>query len=154
MSQPPKSKGRDDTEYAKGIIKGREMQYKLDKLGEHPQTDKTTWEDRSRILINEWVMRMIKFGDLNLPKRSGRFVVFECPDLNPFIAELLKEEIGKQVAFTREDYELTKKRALDAYRGKLIKQIEKMKMKGIARATYNATIDEVLTLIKEEKNNE
>src|ERR1035437_8893065 len=25
--QPPKSKGRDDTEYAKGIIKGREMQY-------------------------------------------------------------------------------------------------------------------------------
>src|ERR1035437_10177432 len=66
MSQPPKSKGRDDTEYAKGIIKGREMQYKLDKLGEPPQTDKTTW--------NEDYINIKGFQDVALDVYRGKLI--------------------------------------------------------------------------------
>ena len=64
--QPPKSKGRDDTEYAKGIIKGREMQYKLDKLGEPPQTDKTTW--------NEDYINIKGFQDVALDVYRGKLI--------------------------------------------------------------------------------
>lgn len=55
-------------------------------------SEPTDWEDESKILINEWVFRLIKFGNITLPKKNGGFTVFECPDLIPFIQNLLNEQ--------------------------------------------------------------
>lgn len=56
------------------------------------QPEVNDWEDRLKILVNEWVKRLIKFGDLNEPKRYGGWTVYECPDLTPFIRSLLQKE--------------------------------------------------------------
>lgn len=51
------------------------------------------WEDRLKILVNDWVYRLVKFGEVP-PKKYG-FTIYECSDLQPFVEALLHQ--------TRED---------------------------------------------------
>ena len=70
-----------------------------------PQTDKTTWEEKFKKMCN------LYYPDINMGMAFN------------FIKNRLEEK-QKGIGFS-EGYELGKAQALDAYRGKLIKRIEK-----------------------------
>ena len=69
------------------------------------------WEDKLKILINEWVKRLIKFDSLTEvnPYPKGGFTVYECPDIEPFIHSLLTSERSRWQKETRERLEKLKK---------------------------------------------
>jgi hypothetical protein len=80
------------------------------------------------VLINEWVKRLIKFGDLNEPKRDGGWTVYWCPELVDFIRSLRSESIkeGKKEAWK----EFIKQSVpLEEYMGEGSEEIEKIKDK-------------------------
>ena len=50
------------------------------------------WEDEIKILLSDWVKRMIKFGEVNKPNRLAGFTVYDCPYIYPIITNLLKSQ--------------------------------------------------------------
>jgi hypothetical protein len=54
-----------------------------------PRADEypTDWQSQLKILISAWVHRLVKFGQCKASKEG--WTVFECPELEPFIEDLL-----------------------------------------------------------------
>lgn len=150
---------RDDTQYAKGIIKGKEQAKHDNEIltktiietnkNVHiapPQTDKTTEEKFDE-----------KFDGVLNPSLSH--------NIKQFIADELKrvreEELHTLNVYVDEKGELhsisyAQTQALDVYRGKLIERLIAKKYRNDlelvgSKRQFNDTIDEVLTLLKIER---
>ncbi len=73
-----------------------------------PTTD--TWEDELKMMINHWITRMIRLGELRLPEKVTGFYVFEMPELAPYIKRLLAQERNKlRIRYNKEEKEMERK---------------------------------------------
>ena len=54
------------------------------------KTQQSEWRDKLKILLNNWVIRIIKFGQAKIPEHG--LYGFECPDAEFFIESLLSHQ--------------------------------------------------------------
>lgn len=105
-----------------------------------PRADEypTDWQSQLKILISAWVHRLVKFGQCKASKEG--WTVFECPELEPFIEDLLaardqeivkslKAQIDRIFPFTFTTY---------------VNENERRASRGVPEETYQrrATIEE------------
>lgn len=108
------------------------------------QDEGMDWEGKVTIMNQEWVVRLIKFGQAKIPEHG--FFIFENPDLVPFINSLLskdRQQLGVEVERGKAEllFKLVKK-ALTRKNGSYTEE---------GLFMYNAVIDEMKAILEENK---
>lgn len=83
------------------------------------------WEDEIKIMVNEWVLRLIKLGQIDdYVNRKGGVYIFEMPELTPFIKQLLQLQANKHRRDDRRQQEVMA-HAIDTAVAETIKEVDR-----------------------------
>jgi hypothetical protein len=93
------------------------------------ETQKESWEAELAKLIHEWVVRLIKLGEARIPKHG--FYVFQCPELEPFVRDLILSD-----------------------RARIVEELKQLKLLDNWTDTgsiWNSALDKAISIIKESR---